>query len=125
VIGPWFSHEPLCLYQRADTLLQKQGIPLGVLDQAFSQRRKAGVLSQEGRQEFVSMRGGQRVEPQLYVVGLAPPGVLVLRAIRHEEEEPRRREALDQALQHGLRLCVDPVEVFDYQKQGLLGLSEE
>ena len=119
MIGPSFPHEPLRFHQRADALFQKQGIPLGVLDQALGQRLKASVCSQEGRQEFLCMRRGQRIEPELRVVGLAPPGVLVLWAISHEEEDPRRREALDQTLQHSLCLGVDPVEVFDHQEQGL------
>jgi hypothetical protein len=90
-----------------------------VLDQALDQRLKASIRSQESPQEFVSLRRGQGIEPELRVVGLAPPGVLVLRSIGHKEKDPRRREALDQALQHGLRLGIDPVEVFDHQEQGL------
>jgi hypothetical protein len=90
-----------------------------VLDQALSKRRKTGVLSQKGTQDFVSMCRGQRVEPELCVVGLAPPSVLVLRAIGYEQEKPCRREAFNQVLQHGLRLGVDPMEVFDHQEQGL------
>ncbi len=80
-IGPSLTDQPLRFHQRLDALLQKQGIPLGALDQALSERLEAGVLSQEGRQEFVGMRRGQRVEPELGVVGLAPPAVLVLGTI--------------------------------------------
>ena len=61
----------------------------------------------------------QRIEPQLGVIGLVPPGVLILGAVGDEQQEVRRRQALDQAVEAGLRLGVDPVQVLHDQQQGL------
>ena len=65
------------------------------------------------------MLGRQRVESDLGIGGLAPPAVLVLRAIGNEEQEASRREALDEDVEARLRLGVHPVEVFHHHEQGL------
>ena len=80
---------------------------------------QAGVIPQQGLQELVGAGGGQRVEPQLRVVGLAAPAVLVLRAVVDQEQQAGRGQALDQAVEQGLRLGVDPVQVFEDQQQRL------
>ncbi len=50
----------------------------------------------------------------------------VLRAVVDEQQEPGRRQALDQAVERGLRLRVDPVEVFDDDQERLdLALPQE
>jgi len=52
--------------------------------------------------------------------------MLVLRTVVDQEEDPRGRQAVDQQIQHGLRLGVDPVQVFEDQQQGLhLALAQE
>jgi hypothetical protein len=52
--------------------------------------------------------------------------VLVLGPVVDEEEEPRRRQALDEAVQQGLSLGVDPVEVLeDHQERLDLGLAQQ
>ena len=83
------------------------------------ERRQAGVVPQQGLQELVGARRRQRVEPQLRVVGLAAPAVLVLRAVVDQEQEPGRRQALDQAVEQGLRLGIDPVQILEDQQQRL------
>ena len=68
----------------------------------------------------------QRVEPELGVEGFAAPAVLVLGAVVDQQEHPGGRQALDQQIEHGLRLGVDPVQVFEDQEQGLhLALAQE
>ena len=81
--------------------------------------RQARVRAQEGLEQLLSARLRERVEPQLRVIRLAAPAVLVLRAVINQEEDPRSRQALDQHIEHGLRLGVDPVQVFEHQQQGL------
>ena len=107
------------LHQRPHALLQEEGIALGALDQELLERRQAGVVPQQGLEEFVGARRRQRVEPQLRVVGLAAPAVLVLRAVVDQEEDAGGGQALDQAVEQGLGLGVDPVQVFEDQEQGL------
>ena len=53
------------------------------------------------------------------VVRLAAPAVLILRPIVDQQQEVGRRQALDQAVEQGLRLGVDPVQVLEHQQQGL------
>jgi hypothetical protein len=63
--------------------------------------------------------GGQRIEPELRVVGFACPGMLVFGTVAGEQEHTSGRQALDQAVQESLRLSVDPMEVLDDQAYGL------
>jgi len=87
---------------------------------------RPGSGPKEGLEQGVGALGGQRVDPELRVVGLAPPAVLVLRAVVHEEEEARRGQALQQGVEQGLGLGVDPVEVLEDQEQRLdLALPQE
>ena len=86
-------------------------------DQELLERRQAGVVPEQGLEQFVGARRRQRVEPQLRVVGLAAPAVLVLRAVVDQQQEPGRRQALDQAVEQGLRLGIDPVQVLEDQQQ--------
>ena len=80
-IGAWRPDQHPGLDQRVHALLQKKRIAFSVLDQQGRDGRKAGVVAEEAMQQFVSTRGRQRVEPQLRVVGLAAPAVLILRSV--------------------------------------------
>ena len=70
-------------------------------------------------EELVGAGGRQRVEPQLRVVGLAAPAVLVLRPIVDQQQQAGRGQALDQAVEQGLRLGIDPVQILEHQEQRL------
>ena len=80
---------------------------------------RLGSSPQEGLQEVVGTRRRQRVEPELRVVGLAAPAVLVLRAVVDQQQQAGRRQALDQAVEQGLGLGIDPVQVLKDQQQRL------
>ena len=74
--------------QRAHALFQEEGIALRALRSgAACERRQAGVVSQERLEEFVGTGRRQRVQPQLRVVGLAAPAVLVLRPVVDQQQE--------------------------------------
>ena len=118
-IGSRLADQHPGLHQGAHALLQKEGIALGARDQELLERRQAGVIPQQGLQELVRAGRRQRVEPQLRVVGLAAPAVLVLRAIVDQEQEAGRGQALDQAVEQGLGLRIDPVQVLEDQQQRL------
>ena len=77
------------------------------------------VVPQERLEECLSARRRQRVEPQLGVIGLAPPAVLILWPVVDQQQEPGRREALDQRIEQGLRFGIDPVQILEHQQQGL------
>ena len=62
-----------------------------------------------------ALSAGKRVQPDLAVVGLAPPAMLVLGPIGYQQQDARRPQALDQAVEQRLRLAVDPVQVLEDQ----------
>jgi hypothetical protein len=83
------------------------------------ERLKASIPPQEGVEKFPSTCRWQGVEPKLDVVGFVPPVVLVFRTVIDEEEEPGSRKTIDQAVEEGLRLVVDPVKILEGNQQGL------
>jgi hypothetical protein len=90
------------------------------------ERPESGVRAHERIQQDLGALGGQGVEPELGVVGLAAPAMRVLGAVVHEEEHPGGRQALNQAVQERLGLAVDPVEVLEDDEQRLdLALAQE
>ncbi len=46
--------------------------------------------------------------------------MLVLGTVVHEQQQARRSQALDQAVEQRLRLAVDPVKVLEDQEEGVL-----
>ena len=120
------ADERLGLDQRPNALLQEEGIALGPLDQDRREGLDRPVLAKEAVEQLDGALGRQRIEPELGVVGLAAPAVLVLGPVVDEEQEPRRRQALDEAVQQRLGLGVDPVEILeDHQERLDLGLAQE
>ena len=61
----------------------------------------------------------ERIEPELRVIGLAAPRVLVLRTVANEKQSTMAREALDQSVEHRLRFGVDPVEILEHEDDRL------
>ena len=87
---------------------------------------RAGVAPEQGVEQLVGVLGGKRVQPELAVVGLAAPAVLVLGPVVDEEQEAGGRQALDQAVEQRLGLGVDPVEVLEDDQERLdLALPQE
>jgi hypothetical protein len=118
-ISPAFAHQYPRLDQRLHAFLQKEGIAFGARDQQGREGREAGVVAEQGLQQFVGARRRQRVEPQLRVIGLAAPAVLILRPVIHQEQQLGGGQVLDQAIEQGLGLRVDPMQVLEDQEQGL------
>ena len=75
------------LYQGAPALLQEERVALSPCDQQALEGLKAGVVAEEGLQECPGAGGRQRVEPQLCVVGLAAPTVLIFRAVVDQQQD--------------------------------------
>ena len=108
----------LRLHQRPDRLLQEERVP--ALDEELLERRERGIVAEERIQQLAGALGRERVQPHLAVVRLAAPGVLVLGPVVHEQQQARRAQALDQAVEQRLRLAVDPVQVLEDQEERLL-----
>ena len=72
-----------------------------------------------------ALAGGEWVEPHLCIVRLTAPAVLVLRAVVDQQQHAHRGQALDQAIQQGLGLGIDPVQIFKDEQQRLLRLAQQ
>ena len=62
-IGATVAPQHPGLHQRPHALLQEEGIAVGARNQELVERGQAGVVAQQGLQQLVSARRGQRVEP--------------------------------------------------------------
>ena len=125
-IGPALPREGVRLDQRPHALLEEERIAAGPGDEDWLERLDGGVGAQQGQEQLAGALGRQRVQTELGVVGLAPPAMLVLRPVVDQEEQPRGRQALDQAVQERLRLGVDPVQILEDHEQRLhLALAEQ
>ena len=80
----------------------------------------ASSPEQRAEQLLGALLARQRVDPELGVVGLAAPGVAVLRAVVDQQQDAGGRQALDQAVEQRLGLGVDPVQILEDQQQRLL-----
>ena len=79
-------------------------------------RGEAGIVAEQRVQQLAGALGSQRVEPHLTVRRLAAPGVLVFGTIVHEQQQARRAQTVDQAVEQRLGLTVDPVQVFEHHE---------
>ena len=118
-IGTRLADERPGFHQRPHTLLQKEGIALSASNQQLGERYQARVVPYKGLQEFIGTGGWQRIKPQLRVGGFTAPGVLILRPVVDQEQEPGGRQALDQAVEQGLGFGIDPVQILKHQQQRL------
>ena len=125
-VGAALADQGPRLHQRPHALLEEEGIGLRPLDQEPLERGEGRVVAEERLEQLVGALGRQRIDPELAVVGLAAPGVPVLRPVVDEEQEARRGQALDEAVEQGLGLAVDPVEILEDHHQRLdLALAQQ
>ena len=85
-IGAWLPRKHAGLDQGAHTLLQEEGVALGAGDEELRERHQTGIVSPQGLEDFHRAGGRQRIEPQLRVIGLAAPAVLVFRAVVDQQQ---------------------------------------
>src|SRR5207247_7700745 len=120
------ARESAGLHQRPDTLLEEEWVALRPFDQQTLEGGELGAVAHQGPEQFLGALRRQGVDPELAVVGLATPAVAVLGAIVDEEQYRCRGQALHEAVEQGLRLRVDPVEILQHKDEGLnLTLAEE
>ena len=118
-VGPPFPDQRLGFREGPHALLEEQRVALRPLDESALERVQARVGPEQARQQIVRALRRQRVDAELPVVGLAAPPVLVFGAVVGEQQQPGRRQALDEAVEQGLGLGVDPVQVLDEQHERL------
>jgi hypothetical protein len=114
------------VHEASHALLEEEGVALGPREEKAFQRMEGGVAAEQGLQQRGRILRRERIQAELTVIGLPAPAVPVLRAVIDEVQDADGRQALDQAVQNGLRLGVDPVEVLEHDQQGLkLALAQE
>src|SRR5207245_1410636 len=118
-IRPTLAHEDAGLEQRPNSFLEKERVALGPVGQEPLEGPKLRSVAQETTKQLLGGRWRQGVDPELAVGGLSAPAVLVLGPVVDEEQQARRREALHEAVEEGLGLRVDPVEVLEDGRHGL------
>ena len=118
-VGAALAGQGRRLHQGPHTLLEEERIGFRPLDQELLERAEGHVRAEERIEQLVGALGRQGIDPELAVVGLAAPGVLVLGAVVDEEQEARRGQAVDEAIEQGLGLAVDPVQVLEDHHQRL------
>ena len=120
------AHEHPVVDEAPHALLEEERIALGPREEEPLQGLEAGVAPEQRLQQRGRTLRRERVQPELAVVGLPAPAVPVLGTVVDEEQEPGRRQALDQPVEHRLRLGVDPVEVLEHDQERLdLALPQE
>ena len=126
-IGAALPGERPGLDQRPDALLEEERVALGPLDQQSLERAPAPASSpRSALRSSPALSGGSASSRSWRVVGLAAPAVLVLGPVVHQQQDPGRRQALDQAVEQRLRLGIDPVQVLeDHEQRLLLALPEQ
>src|SRR5262245_37547240 len=125
-VGPTLPDEHLGLDERPHTFFEEERVPLGATNQCPPERFEGRILAEQGRQQLLGTLRRQGIDPELEVVGLAPPPVLVLGSVVGEEQDTGRRQTVHEAVEQRLGLGVDPVKVLEDQQQGLdLALPEE
>ena len=125
-IGAALSDQGPGLHQGPHALLQEERVALGALDEQRRERGDASVVAEEREEQRLGGVQGQGVEPELRVVGLAAPAVLVLRTIVHEQQS-RAAGRLSTRRSRKAWVCgVDPVEVLEDDEERLdLALAEQ
>ena len=101
------------LDERPHALLEKERIALGPVEEQALERLQRTARPQQCVEQRRRALGREGIDPELGVVGLAAPAVLVLGAIVDEQQHARRRQTLDEAVEERLRLAVDPVQVLE------------
>ena len=86
-------------------------------DQVRAERCHRGRVAEEIVQQFRRDALRERGHCQLAIVRLAVPCVLVARTRCEQEQDPCIRHRLHERVDDGLRLCIDPVKIFDDQTE--------
>ena len=108
-IGTPLPDQHAGLHQGAHALLQKEGIALRAGNQELVRAPRPGSCPSSAWSKVSALASGRGIEPQLRIMRFTAPTVLILGTVIDQEEDPRGRQALNQQIEHRLRLRVDPV----------------
>ena len=83
------------------------------------ERCKPRIITEKRLEQLAGALRWQRVQSGLAVGCLATPRVPVLGPIVNEKKQARRAQALHHSVKQGLRLAVDPVQIFENHEKWL------
>src|SRR5262249_8748741 len=112
-------YQPALLDEALDDLLDEERVALRLVKNQLLEGledRTAGcpaILPHQGGQQLLGFCRAQGVQPQLGVIGLAAPDMLIFGAIVHQQQEAHSGQALAQQVQPRLSLAVEPVQILD------------
>jgi hypothetical protein len=98
-VGPPFTDQRLGFRERPHALLEEQRVAFRPINEGALERVQARVGPEQARQEIVRTLRPQRVDAELSVVRLATPTVVVLGPVVGEQQQPGRRQALNEAIE--------------------------
>jgi hypothetical protein len=101
-IGATPPAEHAGLEQSADTLLDEERIAFSPGNQQLLQPKQLRVRAQQRSEHRVDALVRERLEPQLLVVALAGPSMLVFGTIADDEQDTCAGESFDQAVEQRL-----------------------
>ena len=120
------SDQRLGLHKGPNALLEEEGVAVRPLDKQSLQWFKTRIGPEQAAEEVVCALGRQGVDPELPIVGLTAPAVMVLGPVVDQQQEPGSGQTLDQAVEQHLGLGVDPVQVLEqHQKRLHLAFPEK
>src|SRR5262245_43149013 len=100
-------------------LLEKERIALCRANEESLYRLELGIGPEEHLQQLVNGLRGERLQPQMPVVGLSTPAMDELRPIVDKQQNSRGAQAVHENVEQRLRLGVDPVQVLEHQDERL------
>ena len=125
-VGAAGTAEHTGLDEGLHAFLEKERVAFRSLDQQVAKLQHARIVAQEAGQQLLGAPGPERVDPDLAIVRLAAPRVLVFGTVIDREEQAGRRKALDQGVEERLGLGVDPLKILEHEQQrARLALAQE
>src|SRR5437899_1957332 len=85
------ADERACLDRRSHAFLEEERVAAGAFDQNRLDRCRGVLTSHQAIEEDVGILRRERIEPELRVVALVAPGVLVFGTIAQEKQNPMAR----------------------------------
>src|SRR5262249_42710115 len=108
------------LEQDLHHLFHEERRALRALDNLTLNRAQILVVAKQHREHFSGTVSAERVESELGVMGTAAPIVAILGPVVHQQQNTSTRYGIDQQIEHGLGLAVDPVQVLEDNYQRLI-----
>src|SRR5215813_14569552 len=88
-IAATLSHQDARLYERPHAFLEEERIPAGSGDEDELERLDRSIWSEQRYEQLVGAGRRQGVQPQLSVIGLVRPPMLVFGPVVHQKEKAR------------------------------------